>query len=58
MDRRYSNTWDWVVAYLIPGFVWRPWMRYVYRPLRYRTSPWAKSSCDTCPWCQEIEAQR
>ncbi len=47
-----SSKWDWVVAYLIPGPVWRVWMRWVYLPIRYRSMPWHKSSCEDCPWCQ------
>lgn len=52
------DTWDLFVAFLVPGPVYRQWCRFVWRPLRYRTSPWAKSSCDTCPLCQAIEAER
>lgn len=50
------DAWYWVVTYLIPGKVYRPWCRFVWRPLRYGTSPWAKSSCEDCPTCQAIEA--
>lgn len=34
--RRRSDVWNWVVAYLIPGPVWRVWTRNVYDPIRAR----------------------
>lgn len=33
--KRTPPWWDWIVAYLIPGCVYRPWTRNIWWPLRY-----------------------
>lgn len=52
------KAWNWIVAYLIPGFIYRPWTKYVWSPIRYRHWPWDQSSaCDTCPVCQMLDVR-
>lgn len=47
--RRRQKVYDFFVAYLVPGPIWRLWGRWYWG--------WnSTSACDECPECQRLEA--
>lgn len=49
---RIDYCWSFVIAFFIPGVVYRWWCKWVYRPIRYRVMPWyIDSEVLDCPLC-------
>ena len=50
------NTWDWIVAYLVPLRLYRWWRRWLWDPWKYGVNPFKEygDARDECPLCQAL----